>query len=175
MGQNSVLLRFAEPLMAPLREALEAGEELIPRFGRRTQLEEARTARDHQSDIVMHPGRKPKDNPRFKICRKVYCARGDIENRIKELSVWRSAPVARYQSLGPDDRCRLRADAGTAAAGAPYRLRTRAGQYAALATVETGRLDRVIGARIVLHFPTSTPYADDWRRIARSVGAVRIR
>jgi len=26
--------------------------------------------------------------------------------------------------------------------------------------------------RIVLHFPTSTPYADDWRRIAISVGAV---
>ena len=33
MGKNPVLQRFAEPLMAPLREALEAGADLVPRFG----------------------------------------------------------------------------------------------------------------------------------------------
>ena len=26
--------------------------------------------------------------------------------------------------------------------------------------------------RIVIHLPTGTPYAEDWRRIVRSVGAV---
>ena len=26
--------------------------------------------------------------------------------------------------------------------------------------------------RIVIHLPLGTPFADDWRRIARSVGAV---
>ena len=48
-----------------------------------------------KADIALHPGRKPKDNPRFIVTnltttpkfiyQKVYCARGDIENRIKEL------------------------------------------------------------------------------------------
>jgi len=42
---------------------------------------------------VRHPGREPKMNPRFvvtnlkgpprRLYEKVYCARGDIENRIK--------------------------------------------------------------------------------------------
>ena len=97
-GKNPVLLRFAEPLMAPLREALEAGEELIPCFGEclyaaRSWKHERRVI--IKADIALHPGREPKDNPRFIVTnlkttpkfiyKKVYCARGDIENRIKEL------------------------------------------------------------------------------------------
>ena len=48
-----------------------------------------------KAEVVRLAGREPRDNPRFvvtNLCRpprslyeKVYCARGDIENRIKEL------------------------------------------------------------------------------------------
>ncbi len=48
-----------------------------------------------KAEVVRHPGREPKMNPRFvvtnlkgnprRLYEKVYCARGDIENRIKEL------------------------------------------------------------------------------------------
>ena len=68
MGKNPVLQRFAEPLMAPLREALEAGADLVPRFGE--CLYGARSWKCQRrviikADIALHPGRKPKDNPRF--------------------------------------------------------------------------------------------------------------
>ncbi|QKK03097.1 MAG: hypothetical protein HND55_10840 [Pseudomonadota bacterium] len=48
-----------------------------------------------KADITLHAGRKPKDNPRFlvtningaarRIYEQIYCARGDVGNRIKEL------------------------------------------------------------------------------------------
>ncbi len=68
MGKNPVLQRFAEPVMAPLREALEAGADLVPRFGE--CLYGARSWKCQRrviikADIALHPGRKPKDNPRF--------------------------------------------------------------------------------------------------------------
>ncbi len=68
MGKNSVLLRFAEPLMAPLRDALEASEDIIPRFGEcRYQARSWKRQRRViiKADIALHPGREPKDNPRF--------------------------------------------------------------------------------------------------------------
>jgi len=98
MGKNPVLLRLAESLMAPLQEALQTGENFMPRFGECRY--DARSWKCKRrviigADIALHPGRKPKDNPRFIVTnlkttpkfiyQKVYCARGDIENRIKEL------------------------------------------------------------------------------------------
>ena len=77
---------------------MEAGADLVPRFGE--CLYGARSWKCQRrviikADIALHPGRKPKDNPRFIVTnltttpkfiyQKVYCARGDIENRIKEL------------------------------------------------------------------------------------------
>ena len=48
-----------------------------------------------KAEVVRLPGRTPRDNPRFVITNlrqtprfvyeRIYCARGDIENRIKEL------------------------------------------------------------------------------------------
>ena len=127
MGQNSVLLRFAEPLMAPLREALEAGEELIPplwrMFLRRTQLEEARTARDHQSRYRPASRSQTQGQPalychqfedhaevhlqesllRARRHRKPHqgtqARSGDRSHQLHELQ---SQPVS-----GPDDRCRF--------------------------------------------------------------------
>lgn len=50
-----------------------------------------------KAEVVRHPGRDPKDNPRFVVTNlsqtpkwiyeKIYCQRGDAENRIKELQL----------------------------------------------------------------------------------------
>src|SRR6266542_362095 len=48
-----------------------------------------------KAEVVRHPGRDPKNNPRFvvtnlpcapqTIYEQIYCQRGDVENRLKEL------------------------------------------------------------------------------------------
>ena len=192
MGKNSVLLRFAEPLMAPLRDALQAGEEIIPRFGE--CLYGARSWKKHQrrviikADIALHPGREPKDNPRFIVTnlkttpkfiyQKVYCARGDIENRIKELKLGLEIDRTSCTSFKANQ---LRVLMTAAAYVLMQELRLKARRTGcARAQVSTLRLRLLkLGVwiesslrRIVLHLPTSTPYADDWRRIAISVGAI---
>ena len=191
MGKNSVLLRFAEPLMAPLREALEAGEDLMPRFG---ECRYAAGSWKHErrviikADIALHPGREPKDNPRFIVTnlkttpkfiyQKVYCARGDIENRIKELKLGLEIDRTSCTSFKANQ---LRVLMTAAAYVLMQELRLKARRTGcARAQVNTLRLRLLkLGVwiksslrRIVLHLPRSTPYADDWRRIAISVGAV---
>jgi hypothetical protein len=191
MGKNAVLLRFAEPLMAPLREALETGEDIVPSFG------ECRYAAGSwnrerrviiKADIALHPGREPKDNPRFIVTnlkttpkfiyKKVYCARGDIENRIKELKHGLEIDRTSCTSFKANQ---LRVLMTAAAYVLMQELQLHARRTGcARAQVNTLRLRLLkLGVwiesslrRIVLHLPTSTPYADDWRRIACSVGAV---
>jgi hypothetical protein len=191
MGKNSVLLRFAEPLMAPLREALEAGEDLIPRFGE-CHYKARSWNRDRRviikADIALHPGRRPKENPRFIVTnlkttprfiyQKVYCARGDIENRIKELKHGLEIDRTSCTSFNANQ---LRVLMTAAAYVLMQELRLQARRTGcARAQVNTLRLRLLkLGVwiessvrRIVLHLPASTPYADDWRRIAISVGAI---
>ncbi len=47
-----------------------------------------------KAEVVRHPGRAPKNNPRFVVTNladepeavyQFYCGRGDVENRLKEL------------------------------------------------------------------------------------------
>jgi hypothetical protein len=191
MGKNKVLQRLAEPLMVPLREALEAGEDLTPRFG------ECRYAAGSwkrkrrviiKADITLHPGRQPKDNPRFIVTNlkttpkfiyeKVYCMRGDIENRIKELKDGLEIDRTSCSSFKANQ---FRVLMTAAAYVLMQELRLQARQTGcARAQVNTLRLRLLkLGAwiessvrRIVFHLPMSTPYADEWQRIARSVGAV---
>lgn len=141
-----------------------------------------------KAEVVRHPGREPKMNPRFvvtnlkdaprRLYEKVYCARGDIENRIKELhhglSIDRTS-CPRF--LANQFRVLLTA----AAYVLMQELRRRAaGTSLARAQVSTLR-ERLLklGAhiersvrRIVLHLPRSAVYQDEWRRIALAVGAV---
>lgn len=140
-----------------------------------------------KADIALHPGRKPKDNPRFIVTnlkttpkfiyQKVYCARGDIENRIKELKhgleIDRTS-CTRFKAN------QLRVLMTAAAYVLMQELRLKARQTGcARAQVNTLRLRLLkLGAwvessvrRIVLHLPVSTPYANDWQRIARALGA----
>jgi hypothetical protein len=141
-----------------------------------------------KAEVVWHHGREPRDNPRFVITNlwqtpewiytHVYCARGDSENRLKELKhalafgrtsctrFWANqlritltaAAFVLWQEL------QLRADR-TALRGAQVpRLRQ------ALITIGVQVVRSV--RRIVLHFPRSHPDAATWTCLARALGAV---
>lgn len=191
MGRNPVLDARAEPLLAPLREALAAGEMAQAAFGecayRARSWNRARRV-IIKADLAVHPGRKPKDNPRFlvtnlrgsarRIYEHIYCARGDVENRIKELKdglqIDRTSCTTFFAN-------QFRALITAAAYVLMQELRLRARHTscagAQVSTLQLGLLK--LGAwveqsvrRIVVHLPVHTPHAEAWRRIARSVGAI---
>lgn len=191
LSKNPVLKRLAEPLLDRVREAAAAGEAPRPVYGEaRYRARSWNRSRRViiRADVVSHPGRPLKDNPRFlitnirgwpkRLYERVYCARCDAENRIKELKqgleIDRTSCTSFYAN-------QLRALMTAAAYVLMQELQLKARQTrCGRAQVSTLRLRLLkIGAwverstrRIVLHLPRSTPYADDWRRIARSIGAV---
>ncbi len=141
-----------------------------------------------KAEVVRHPGREPKMNPRFvvtnlkgaprRLYERVYCARGDVENRIKELhhgleidrtscprflaNQFRVLLTAAAYVLMQELRRRA---AGTSLARAQvWTLRERLLKLGA-------RLERSV-RRIVLHLPASAGWQNEWRRIALSLGAV---
>lgn len=191
MAQNEVLQRFAAPLLEPLRALLAAGEAPSAGYG---ECRYAARSWPHErrviikADIALHPGRQPKDNPRFIVTNlktsprfiyeQVYCARGDIENRIKELKYGLEIDRTSCTRFAANQ---FRALLTAAAYVLLQELRIKAQHTScARAQVTTLRLRLLkIGAwfessvrRIVVHLPRHTPFANDWLRIARSVGAV---
>ena len=138
-------------------------------------------------DAVVRLGdREPRDNPRFVVTNmrqtprflyeKVYCARGDVENRIKEL---------KDLQLDRTSCCRLRANQlrvflTAAAYVLMQELRLHAARTACARTQVMWLRDRLLKLsvhvvssvrRLVLHLPRSTPNLDAWRKIALSLGA----
>jgi len=139
-----------------------------------------------KAEVVRHPGRDPKNNPRFVITNlphrpervyAIYCARGDVENRLKELHhgleldrtscsrFWANQlrvglTLAAYILL---QELRRRA-AGTGCADAQVStLRERLIKVAA-------RVERSV-RRIVMHLPLHFPWRAEWIAIAHTVGA----
>lgn len=190
MGTNAVLTRAAEPAMIDAR-ALHALSGQTAHVYTETSYRAQTWARPRRvvikAEVVQHPGREPRDNPRFVVtnCRQtptwlytqVYCARGDIENRIKELhhdlAIGRTS-CSRFWAN------QLRVLLTAAAYVLLQELRLRAARTScARAQVATLRLRlfklgvHVVGSvrRIVLHLPVSSPYASTWQRVALSLGA----
>ena len=99
MASNQVLDRMVEPAMVTARLRSQASGRTEHVYGelsyktKKTWEKERRII--YKAEVVRHPERDPKDNPRFVvtnmkqsprwICENVYCQRSDIENRIKEL------------------------------------------------------------------------------------------
>jgi hypothetical protein len=139
-----------------------------------------------KAEVVRAADKDPKDNPRFVITNmkqspqwiyeRVYCQRGDIENRIKELhdldidrtsctSFWANQfrvllTAAAYVLM---QELRLRA-AGTACARAQVcMLRER--------LLKLGARVLVSVRRVVVHLPTSLPFLPAFRRVSLALGA----
>jgi hypothetical protein len=190
MAKNKRLAPRAARLMGTARRLSKRSGKTAQVFGE-TRYAARRWSRKRRviikAEVVRHPGREPKMNPRFvvtnlpgsprRLYKKVYCARGDIENRIKELhhglEIDRTS-CSRF--LANQFRVLLTA----AAYVLMQELRGRAaGTALARAQVSTlrerllklgARIERSV-RRIVVHLPTTFAYRDEWRRIACALGA----
>jgi len=112
------------------------------------------------------------------LYKRIYCDRGDVENRIKELHHGLEIDRTSCTSFLAN-QLRVLLTAAAYVLMQELRLCARGGKCAR-AQVSTLR-ERLIklGAwveqsvrRVVLHLPASPVYLKDWLRIARSVGAV---
>lgn len=190
MGENAVLTRRAAPAMVAARAQSEASGDTAHVY---TEACYAARTWDHprrvviKAEVVRLPGRDPRDNARFVVTtlrqtprfvyERVYCARGDIENRIKELhdglQIGRTS-CSRFWAN------QLRVLLTAAAYVLMQELRLRAARTACARAQVTTLRERLLTLgvqvvrsvrRIVLHLPTSTPFVDAWCHIARALGA----
>ena len=190
MAKNAVLKRAAEPAMMTARTQSAASGQTEHVY---TDVSYAAASWDAprrvivKAEVVHLAGREPQDNPRFVVTNlrqtprflyeRIYCARGDIENRIKELHDG--------LQIGRTSCCRfwpnqLRVFLAAAAYVLLQELRLRAAGTGCARTQVSWLRDRLLklgvhvvasARRIVLHLPTATPDLHAWRHIARALGA----
>jgi len=139
-----------------------------------------------KAEVLRYPGRAPKNNPRFVVTNlpappaavyACYAARGDMENRVKELKLG--------LALDRTSCARFRANQFrvllTAATYVLFQELQRCAQAtpSAVAQVSTLRqrllkvavwVERSV-RRIVLHLPTAFPWLRPWRQLAQALGA----
>lgn len=190
MASNAVLARHAESALAPLRAVVAATHATATSYADATyQARRWETPRRTiiKAEVVWHAGRAPRDNPRFvitdlrqppkSIYTHVYRARGDSENRFKELK--------RALAFGRTSCTRfwanqLRATLTAAAFVLFQELQLHADRTAlrgahvprprqALITICVSVVRSV--RRLVLHLPRSHPDAIAWLQLARTLGA----
>lgn len=190
MGRNNVLKQHAEALMEVAR-AMTARSEQTEHvygecvYGAQSWSRERRVI--IKAEVVRLNDREPKENARFVVTNyksspkhvytKLYCARGEVENRIKELhhglEIDRTS-CTRFWA----NQLRVLLTAAAYALMQELRLRART-TCCARSQVSTLR-DRLLKLgvwvetsvrRVVLHLPMGAPFAEEWRRIARSIGA----
>lgn len=190
MAENAVLTRWAEPAMVAARALSDASGQTEHVY---TEASYAAGTWPHErrvvikAEVVRLAGREPRENPRFVVTNlrqtprflyeHVYCARGDVENRIKELHDG--------LQIGRTSCCRfwanqLRVLLTAAAYVLMQELRLRAARTACARAQVTTLRERLLKLgvhvvvsvrRFVLHLPTSTPDLTAWRHIALALGA----
>ena len=190
MGNNAVLARHAEPYVAPLRPVVAMTHDTATSYGEAAYQAGTWPAPRRaiiKAEVVWHHGREPRDHPRFVITNlrqtpewiytPVYCARGDSENRFKELKLalaFGRTSCTRFWA----NQLRITL---TAAAFVLCQERQLRADRTALRGAQVPRLRQAlitIGVhvvrsvrRIVLHFPRCHPDAAPWAQIARALGA----
>jgi Transposase DDE domain group 1 len=190
MAKNAVLKRKAKPAMRQARK--------LSRYSGKTEHvygEACYAARTWphprrviiKAEVVRAEGKAPKDNPRFVITNlqqnpqwiyeQVYCHRGEIENRIKELhdlqidrtscsQFWANQfrvllTAAAYVLM---QELRLRAAHTNCARAQVWMLRERLLKLGA----------HVVGSvrRVIVHLPASFPFLPTFRKVALALGAL---
>jgi DDE family transposase len=142
-----------------------------------------------KAEVVRHPGHDPKNNPRFvvtnlpgapqTIYEQIYCQRGDVENRLKELHhglEMDRTSCSRF--LANQFRVLLTLAAYILFQELQRRARGTACADAQVTTLRERLLKLAVWVersvrRIVLHLPTTFPWRSTWQHLARAVGATR--
>lgn len=190
MAGNAVLERRAEKRMKTARRMSKSSGQTEHLYGQCRYAAKSWGRRRRvviKAEVVRLEGRGPKDNPRFvvtnltddpkTIYEDVYCQRGDVENRIKELHHGLEIDRTSCPRFWANQ---LRVLLTAAAYVLMQELRGHAaGTSCERAQVSTLR-ERLIklGAwlevsvrRVVLHLPSSFPFFSEWNHVARSLGA----
>jgi hypothetical protein len=189
MAKNAVLKRKAKPAMRQARRLSRQSGETEHVYGEanyaaRTWPQQRRIIL--KAEVVRAEGKKPKDNPRFVITNmkqspkwlyeEVYCQRGEIENRIKELhdlqidrtscsDFWANQfrvllTAAAYVLM---QELRLKAANTSCARAQVWTLRER--------LLKLGARVLVSVRRVVVHLPSSFPFLPTFRQVALALGA----
>jgi hypothetical protein len=165
MGKNKVLERRAARLMGTARRlSRESGETehlySQTRYAAGTWDQRRRVI--IKAEVVRHPGRKPKDNPRFVVTNLKHSPPASVRSDLlrprghresdQRAASWpgnrphQLQPLPRQSIAGAVERRRLRALPGAASAGRPHRLQICPGQHPARTPHETRRMGRVFRA-----------------------------
>jgi hypothetical protein len=190
MASNAVLARHAEPLMGAVREAVAAMDATAHVYGETKYAAHSWAGPRRviiKAEVVHLDGREPRDNPRFVITNlrqsprwvyeHVYCGRGEIENRLKELhhglEIDRTS-CSRFWA----NQLRVLLTAAAYVLMQELRLHAARTRYArAQVTTLRERLLKigthvvVSARRFVLHLPRAFPDVHVWQTIARRLGA----
>ena len=193
IAKNSILKEFAESLMVKARSLSSVSGQTENCFGEcRYEAESWDDERRviFKAEVVRHPGREPKDNPRFVVTnlknkpafvyQRVYCQRAPIENRIKELlyglNIDRTSCTRFFAN-------QLRGLLTLTAYILFQELRLKS-RRTGLANAQVSTLrERLLKLavwvqrstrRVVFHLPDSAPWRHEWTQIARELGAVPI-
>lgn len=192
MATNPVLNRAAAPLLAAARKRATMAGASARVFGETAYQAKSwsRTRRAViKAEVVAFGDRDLRDNPRIVITNlrhgperlytEVYCARGDSENRLKELHHDLAFGRTSCSHFWANQ---LRVTLTAAAYVLLQELQLHADRTT-LARAQVGRLRLVllkIGVhvtrsvrRLVLHLPRAHPDIDAWTTIAQRLGAVR--
>ncbi|MGH8648458.1 MAG: IS1380 family transposase, partial [Burkholderiales bacterium] len=139
-----------------------------------------------KAEVVRHPGRAPKNNPRFVVTNlpnppravyEFYCQRGDVENRLKELHHGLELDRTSCSKFRANQ---FRVLLTLAAYILFQELRRRAATTVWADAQVTTLRERLIklavwversARRIVLHLPRTFPWLPTWQQLARAVGA----
>jgi Transposase DDE domain group 1 len=189
MASNRRLEKRARRLMGKARMRSKASGQTEHLYGQ-TRYAARKWKRKRRviikAEVVRHPGRAPKNNPRFVVTNlsdepeavyQFYCGRGDVENRLKELHHGLEMDrTSCPQFLANQFRVLL-----TLAAYILFQeLRRRAARTACGDAQVTTLRERLLklavwvqgsARRIVLHLPASFPWLPTWTQLARAVGA----
>jgi hypothetical protein len=190
MASNARLEKRARRLMGQARMRSKATGETEHLYGETRYAAKTWKRRRRviiKAEVVRHPGRDPKNNPRFVVTNltgaprtvyeQVYCQRGDMENRLKELHhglEMDRTSCSRF--LANQFRVLLTLAAYILFQELQRRARRTACADAQVTTLRERLLKLAVWVersvrRIVLHLPATCPWLPTWRHLARAVGA----
>jgi len=189
LAKNAVLERRAQPFLAQARKRKKQGRK--PRVYGECRYRAGSWDRPRRviikAEIVHNFAGEAKDNPRFvvtnkcqapkTIYRRAYCARGEIENRIKELQLGMEidrTSCSRFQA----NQFRVLLTVAAFALMQEIRLQAKPTKlaHAQVTTIReqllklSARIEQSV-RRLVVHLPHSFAYLNEWTRIARRLGA----